>query len=186
MTDPVLRTPRLTLRPMTLDDAADLAARRSDQTTAEYQGWPTPYPLERAVALIEGMIARGGTTLGGWSQLACVRNEDGVTVGDMALHLDDAGHNGEIGYTLHPWARGKGYATEASLAVLEYGFEVWGLHRFEASIDPRNDASRRVLERLGFRHEGTLIESYWLGDTVTDDARFGLLRREWQARHARR
>ncbi len=178
----VLHTARLTLRPMTLDDAADLADRRSDPATATYQGWPIPYPLERAVALIDEMIARGGTALGGWSQLACVRNDDGAIVGDIALHLDDAGHNGEIGYTLHPWARGNGYATEASLAVLEYGFKVWGLHRFEASLDPRNEASQRVLERLGFRHEGTLIESYWLGDVVTDDARYGLLRSEWEGR----
>ncbi len=167
---------------MTIDDAADLAARRSDPETAAFQGWKAPYPLERAVALIDGLIARGGPDLGGWSQFTCVRSEDGVIVGDMALHLDEAGHNGEIGYTLHPWARGNGYATEASLAILEYGFGVWGLHRFEASLDPRNEASRRVLERLGFRHEGTLIESFWLGDVVTDDARYRLLRREWDER----
>lgn len=182
MTDPVLRTPRLNLRPMTLDDAADLAARRSDPDTAAFQGWQTPYPLDRAVALIDELVARGGPALGGWSQFACVRIDDGAIVGDMALHLDDAGHNGEIGYTLHRWARGQGYATEASLAILDYGFLTWGLHRFEASIDPRNTASRRVLEKLGFRHEGTMIESYWLGDTVTDDARFGLLRSEWEER----
>lgn len=178
----ILRTARLLLRPMTLDDAADLALRRSDRETAQFQGWPTPYPLERAVALIDEMIARGAPALGGWTQLACVRSEDGVIVGDIALFLDDAGHNGELGYTLHPWARGHGYATEASEAALDYAFTTWGLHRVEASIDPRNAASRRVLERLGFRHEGTMIESYWLGDTVTDDARYGLLRREWQAR----
>jgi len=184
MTVPVLRTPRLTLRPMTLDDAADLAERRSDPETAVYQGWKIPYPLERAVALIDEMIARGGPARGGWSQFACVRNEDGVIVGDIALFLDDAGHNGELGYTLHPWARGHGYATEASAAALDYAFTVWSLHRVEASIDPGNAASRRVLERLGFRHEGTMIESYRLGDTVTDDARYGLLRGEWQARPA--
>lgn len=182
MARPILRTPRLTVRVMTPDDAADLALRRSDRETAQFQGWPTPYPLERAVALIDEMIVRGGPSLGGWSQFACVRIDDGVIVGDVALFLDEAGHNGELGYTLHPWARGHGYATEAAGAVLDYAFSVWGLHRCEASIDPRNAASRRVLERLGFRHEGTMIESYWLGETVTDDARYGILRREWQAR----
>ena len=136
MAPPILRTARLTLRPMTLDDAADLALRRSDRETAPFQGWPVPYPLERAVALIDEMIARGGPALGGWSQFACVRHEDGVIVGDVALYLDDEGHNGEIGYTLHSWARGHGYATEASAAVLDYAFTVWNLHRFAASIDP--------------------------------------------------
>lgn len=177
-----LRTKRLQLRAMELTDAADLAARRSDPGTAQFQGWAVPYPLERAVALIDEMIALGEPTRGAWYQFAVERLSDGVVLGDLALRLDDDGHTGELGFTLHPWARGAGYATEASVAVLDYGFDTWGLHRFEASIDPRNTASRRVLERLGFRHEGTFVESYWLGDTVTDDARFGLLRREWAGR----
>ena len=186
MPGPILRTARLTVRPMTLADADDLASRRSDPETAHFQGWEVPYPLESAVELIEEMIARGAPALGGWTQFACARHEDGVIVGDVALHLDEEGHNGEIGFTLHIWARGQGYATEAAAAILNYGFTVWDLHRCEASIDPRNAASRRVLEHLGFRHEGTMIESYWQGETVMDDARYALLRREWEARPLRR
>jgi aminoglycoside 6'-N-acetyltransferase len=165
---------------MRVEDAADLAERRSDPETAEYQAWIPPYPVERAVELIEELIALGAPTTGEWFQFALERQADGVVVGDVALRLDGDGRNGEIGFTLHRWARGHGYATEASIAVLEYGFTELNLHRFEASIDPRNTASAKVLDRLGFRLEGTLIESYWLGDVVTDDARYGLLRREWQ------
>lgn len=174
-----LATPRLALRPMRLEDAADLAERRSDPETAAFQAWTPPYPLERAMALIEGLVALGEPTTGEWFQFAVERRADGVVVGDVALRLDGDGHNGEIGFTLNPWARGNGYATEAAQAVLQYGFVERRLHRFEASLDPRNVASAKVLERLGFRLEGTLIESYWLGDVVTDDARYGLLRSEW-------
>jgi len=181
MSNPVLTTERLSLRAMTVDDAADLAQRRSDPTTAAYQSWTAPYPLERAVALIDEMVARGGPALGEWTQFACERRDDGVIVGDVALRLDADGRNAEVGFTLHPWARGKGYAREAASAVLDYGFTEWDLHRFEASIDPRNSASERVLTALGFRHEGTLVEAYWVGDVVTDDARYGLLKREWQS-----
>lgn len=166
---------------MTPDDAEDLAVRRSDPSTAEFQAWETPYPLERAVAMIDQLVELGEPTLGHWFQFAIERLADGVVVGDVALRLDADGHNAEIGFTLHPWACGHGYATEASAAVIAHAFAEWPLHRFEASVDPRNAASVRVLERLGFRHEGTSIESYWLGDSVTDDARFGLLRREWDA-----
>ena len=56
-----------------------------------------------------------------------------------------------------------------------------GVHRVEASTDPRNVASNRVLERLGFTREGVKRESYWLGDDVSDDAMWGLLAREWRA-----
>lgn len=184
MSGPMLTTERLALRPMRLDDAADLAERRSDPETAAFQAWVAPYPLERAVAMIAKMVELGEPTKGEWFQLAIERTDDAVVVGDLALRLDDDGHNGEIGFTLHTWARRQGYATEASAALIDYGFRVWNLHRFEASLDPRNAASARVLERLGFRHEGTAIESYWMGDIVTDDARYGLLRREWEAKQA--
>jgi len=179
MPSPRLHTPRLTLRPLRLDDAADLADRRSDPETADFQAWILPYSLERAVTIIDEMNARGGPQTGEWFQFALERDADGIVVGDVALRLDADGHNGEVGYTLHPWARGHGYATEASVAVIDYGFAQWNLHRFEAMIDPRNAASAGVLARLGFRHEGTMIESFWRGDVVTDRARFGLLRHEW-------
>jgi aminoglycoside 6'-N-acetyltransferase len=169
------------VRPLTLDDAADLAERRSDPTSAQYQAWNHPYPVERAVALIEELIELGTPALDAWFAWAIERREDHRIVGDVALHLDEQGRNAQIGFTLHRWARGNGYATEASARVMEYGFSEWRVHRFEATLDPRNEASQRLLERLGFRHEGTAIESYWLGDVVSDDARYGLLRREWEA-----
>jgi len=184
MPAPTFHTERLTIRPMRLEDAADLADRRSDPETADFQAWTLPYSLERAVAIIDEMNARGEPQTGEWFQFALERTSDGVVVGDVALRLDADGHNGEVGYTLHPSARGEGYATEASVAIIEYGFTHWNLHRFEAIIDPRNAASAAVLGRLGFRHEGTSTESFWLGDVVADRARFGLLRREWEHRRA--
>ncbi len=165
---------------MSLDDAADLAERRSDRATAEFQAWTIPYPLDRATALIEGMIAQGGPQRGSWFQFAMDRRKDGVTVGDLAFRLDADGRNAELGFTLHPWARGEGFATEGGRALLAYGFTVWGVHRFEASCHPGNVASSRLLATLGFRYEGTSIESYWVGDVVSDDAHYALLRREWE------
>ncbi len=180
MAAPQLVTDRLLVRPMTLADASDLAERRSDPSTAEFQAWTCPYPLDRAVQLIEGMIAQGGPQIGCWFQFAIDRREDGVTVGDLAFRLADDGRNAELGFTLHPWARGQGFATEASRALLAYGFTDWGVHRFEASCHPGNIASSRVLATLGFRYEGTSIESYWVGDVVSDDAHYALLHREWE------
>ncbi len=97
--------------------------------------------------------------------------------------MSEDGKTAEIGYTLHAWARGNGYATEAVGRVIEYLVETRGAHRIEASTDPANVASIGVLERLGFRSEGVRREAYWKGDVVTDDAVFGLLAREWRARH---
>jgi Acetyltransferase (GNAT) domain len=71
---------------------------------------------------------------------------------------------------------------EALQAILEFGFGELDLNRIEADIDPRNGASARTLERLGFTKEGYLRERWIVGDEVSDTALYGLLRREWHSR----
>lgn len=177
-------TERLTLRPLTLDDAADLAERRSDPATAEFQAWTIPYSLERAQSLIEDVNKHPWVTPGEWHQLAVVETASGRIVGDATFFLASHGRTAEIGYTLHPWARGRGYATEAAAALIDHLVDDVGVHRLEASTHPDNAASNRVLERLGFALEGIKRESYWVGDVVTDDAMWGLLARDWASRRA--
>lgn len=179
LTGPTITTERLLIRPMIESDAADLALRRSDPEVARFQSWTTPYSREQAVELIASVIEIGRPTPGHWFQFALDRTEDGATVGDIAFHIADDGRNGEIGFTLHRWAWGNGYALEAASAIVGYAFSQLGLHRVEASVDPRNAASVRLLERLGMRHEGTSIESYWTAGVVSDDAHYAILTREW-------
>ena len=178
-------TERLRIRALELADAEDMAERRSDPTTAEYQAWEFPYSVERAQAIIEESNRVDGPTPGAWFMAAVEELESGRVVGDIAVYLHPGGHTAEIGYQLHVWARGRGYATEASAALITHLVEVTGVHRIEASIHPGNVASGRVLERLGFALEGVKRESYWVGDTVTDDAIFGLLARDWSGLRAR-
>ncbi len=179
-----LVTERLVLRPFTEDDAEDFAARRSYPETAAYQAWRVPYSVERALALIREASHHDGPVPGGWYQLDVERRADGTTVGDVAVYLHEHGHTAEIGYTLHAWARRKGYATEAAAALIDYLVHTHDVHRLEASTHPDNARSIRVLERLGFRAEGIKREAYWVEDEVSDDAMFGLLAREWRARSA--
>jgi len=71
---------------------------------------------------------------------------------------------------------------EALQALLEFGVGELDLNRIEADIDPRNSASARTLERLGFTKEGYLRERWIVGDEVSDTVIYGLLRREWKVR----
>ncbi|WP_296666702.1 GNAT family N-acetyltransferase [Demequina sp.] len=175
-----LHTERLILRPFTEADAEDFALRRSDPETAMYQAWRVPYSVDKALALIREIASHEGPRPGGWYQLDVERRADGRTVGDVALYLHEHGHTAEIGYTLHTWARRKGYATEAAAALIDYLVDVTGVHRIEAATHPDNSRSIKVLERLGFRAEGVKREAYWVEEEVSDDAIFGLLAREWR------
>ena len=74
---------------------------------------------------------------------------------------------------------------EALCTLLDYGFNVLGLHRVEADIDPRNAASARSLVRQGFKHEGTLRERWLIAGEVCDSDLYGLLARDWQAAQKR-
>ncbi len=176
-----LRTDRLVLRPFTEADAEDFAARRSDPEIAMYQAWRIPYTVEKALEVIRESEHHEGPVPAHWFQLDVQRVADGRTVGDVAVYLHEHGHTAEIGYTLHSWARRKGYATEAAAALIEYLVDVTGVHRIEAATHPDNERSIAVLTRLGFQPEGVKREAFWVEDEVSDDALFGLLAREWRA-----
>jgi RimJ/RimL family protein N-acetyltransferase len=68
---------------------------------------------------------------------------------------------------------------EALQTLLTYAFEVLELRRLEADVDPRNAASIRTLERLGFKREGFLRERWHVDGEIQDALFYGLLKREW-------
>jgi RimJ/RimL family protein N-acetyltransferase len=82
-------------------------------------------------------------------------------------------------YTIHPSYWGQGYATEAAHGLLAFGFGELRLHRIWADCDPANLASVRVLEKLGMRREGHLIENAWIKGAWEDSLIFAILDREW-------
>ena len=85
-----------------------------------------------------------------------------------------------LGYCLDEPAWGQGFATEAAGALLQWAFNTLDLNRVQSEADTRNAASGRVLEKLGFSHEGTLRENCIVAGEVSDSWVYGLLRREWK------
>src|SRR4030095_15429240 len=106
---------------------------------------------------------------------------DHAFIGNATLHhFHEASRRAEIGYApLGPFW-GQGSMHEALQALLAYAFERLDLNRLEADIDPRNAASARSLERLGFRKEGHLRERWIVNGEVSDTGFYGLLRSEWR------
>lgn len=108
---------------------------------------------------------------------------DGEPVGSIQLYpVNDAQGWANLGYWVAPDQQGNGYATEACELVVEYAFRELRLHRISAVTMAPNAASRRVLERAGFVHEGTDREATFADGEYVDDERYGLLRKEWRDR----
>jgi ribosomal-protein-alanine N-acetyltransferase len=142
-------TARLTLRPITGDDAGLLHAIWIDPAVRRYLWDDVVIPPERAAEMVEAMVAgarRNGRGL--W----LVYERDSTDAAGFAGFLPraDAGQ-GTLIYGLLPRSWRRGYATESARAVCDYGFGTLGLEKIVASVDVPNAASIRVLERLGMQ-----------------------------------
>jgi len=162
----VLQTERLLLRPLAASDAGALFAIFSDrqvtrywssaawdsQTTAEDYIAKDIKALRRGEHLRLGIEVRATTELVGMCTLYAFMNQC---------------RRAEI---------------EALLRLLDYGFAELDLHRVEADVDPRNLASVRCLDRLGFRKEGHLRERWIVDGEISDTSFYGLLHNDWRTR----
>ena len=176
-----LRTPRLTLRPYQPGDLGALHDLFGREDVCRYLMWE-PMDIEQARALLERRVRQ--TQIEAESQailLAAEDAESGRVIGEFMLSLTSAkSRQGEIGWSLHPDVQGRGLATEGAREMLRLGFEALGLHRIVAECDPRNQASLRVMERLGMRREAHFVENEflkgeWIGEIVC-----AMLETEWR------
>ena len=86
----------------------------------------------------------------------------------------------EIGYSLIPDERGKGYCTEAVLIMVDYLFLSRDVIRVQATTDVRNVGSQKVLEKAGFKKEGTIRKSIFIRGDWRDAYLYSILREEWK------
>jgi RimJ/RimL family protein N-acetyltransferase len=177
-----IRTERLILRHPEPGDVDAAFERRNLAEVARYQDWELPYTREQAERSNAKAVAMDGPTDGeGWSITVVDAAAPERILGDLYVELKWGGRTGVIGYTFHPAHWGKGYATEASQALVEHLFTVIGVRRVEASLHPDNPPSARVLEACGMIFEGLTRESFWVGDECSDDLLYGMTRTDWEA-----
>jgi [ribosomal protein S5]-alanine N-acetyltransferase len=112
--------------------------------------------------------------------VAVLLKTDDVLVGHMEFHPWFASQIYEIGWVFNGAYHGKGYATEAAMALLQYGFEALHLHRIIATALPENVASWRVMEKLGMRREAHFRKCIRRPDNGWwDEYLYALLEEEW-------
>jgi RimJ/RimL family protein N-acetyltransferase len=171
---PTLQTERLTLRALSEADVEPLYRLMQDPDVMRYVGdrrVPTLPETWRAVA---GWL--GHWTLRGYGLWAIQERKSGAVIGRAGIINPEGWPGAEVGYLLgRPWW-GRGYATEAARAAMDWGFTAIGFDRLLSLIDPDNAASIRVAERLG--------------ETLAGDAEvfgyrvlvYGIDRTEWERR----
>jgi aminoglycoside 6'-N-acetyltransferase len=152
---------RIVLRRLTTGDVRAFQAYRTDPEVGRWQGWQ-PMTGTEALAFLAEMRQAPLFVPGHWNQIGIALREDDPEapshlIGDIGLLLREGDPTrAEIGFTLSALWQGRGLATEAVSAARELAFECAGVTRLEAVTDTRNDASIRLLERLGFRRERTM------------------------------
>lgn len=175
---PIITTPRLFLRWVSEDDIDALYEVFSDPRVVRY--WSSgPLPNREASAAMQREIADGNLKDSTWKWGIALRDTN-TLIGTVTLfNLSLSNGRAEIGYAMGSAHWGKGYMNEALTALILHAFDVLDLRRLEADVDPRNTASIRTLERLGFQREGFLRERWHVCGELQDAFFYGLLRREW-------
>ncbi len=176
---PVLEGERIRLRPLRMDDAPDVFTMYSDPEVTRYWSFSAWTQPAQAEAWLAERIGWGPPSVYGW---ALADRASDRFLGTTALFsLSGPLHRAELGYSLMPSEQGRGLATEAVRTALDFGFDILGLERIEADVDPRNLPSLRTLENLGFRREGYLRQRWHVAGELQDSVLMGLLASDWQA-----
>lgn len=178
-----IRTERLVLRHVATDDL-DAMRYYADPEVCRY----LPLPALDEVGLVERVKTLAGRVAPSQPNevLGLAVVHDGTVVGDVMLRLhariDDQSPPavGEVGWVFAPAVSGRGFATEAATALITMAFGHYPLHRVFAVLDPRNERSAALCERLGMTREAHLRRDYPQPDGEWSDSMiYGLLREEW-------
>ena len=179
-----LSTARLVLRPIRAEDARSIWPHVSDPDISRYMSWDPHESIEQTNAFIAEAVERrsrgtaltwvvtdrtSGELFGLASLIAVLRTH-------RALRYDKA----ELAYWIGKPYQGRGYATEACRAIIGYAFEGLRLHKLTVAHDDLNEASKRLIETLGFRKIGIEKEHFQKHGRWIDHVLYEMLQREWR------
>lgn len=172
-----LETERLILREWRETDVDDLYAYAQNPNVGNAAGWKPHESREESLERIR--IFRRGAEV--W---AVELKEEGRVIGSIGLHADDKRANPGarmLGYVLSEDYWGRGLTPEACRALIRYGFEEMSLDLISVIHYPQNARSRRVIEKLGFRYEGTIRRAtpVYSGE-IYDDVCYSITREEFR------
>ncbi len=175
-----LTTPRLLLREFQSEDWQAVLAYQRDPRYLRFYEW-TERTEPDVRAFVQRFVDQQSDSPRLQWQWAIVLPQTHTLIGNAGIRSRAPGaREGEIGYELAPEHWGRGYATEAARAVVDYGFAQLGLHRVTGWCIAENVASAHVLEKLGMLQEGRLREQEWFKGRWWDGLLYAVLEHEWK------
>lgn len=179
---PTLLTERLILRPMCVADALDMYdyAKRAELT--KYLLWsPHPSP-EYSKTFLKFVEKRYRT--GQFYDWGLVEKQSGRMIGTCGFTSIDTDHRkGEVGYVINPDFQRRGYAPEAAAKILEFGFVELGLNRIECRFMQENEASLKVMKKLGMTFEGYMRDAMYVKGEYRTIGVCSILKEEYEKRN---
>ena len=171
-----IETKRLRLRLWEEKDAESLYAYAKNPDVGPHAGWKPHADIEESLTIIKALFLPNDV----W---AITLKESGEIIGSIGLELDKRrpGVNSrELGYALSRGHWGKGLMTEAALAVIDFGFNVYQYDVISVCTSPDNKRSQSVIKKCGFVYEGTERRAYKTYDgTIRDSKCYSILKEEW-------
>ena len=176
---PSLETERLMLRDVQTGDFEAIYAYSSNPVFYQSMGRSVPASKEKVWSDIQTILQTDKK--GSPRNWIIVLKSNGQVIGDCGFNEYRANNRrGEINYAIDPNLWNQGFATEAALGVIRFGFETMHLNRIQAICNTANKASERVIQKAGMKYEGLLRNYIQFEGKLLDMKMYSLLRNEWQ------
>ena len=143
----ILKTPRLTLRPLRESDLLTTHAYASDRATIQYMVYLPKDSLDETRTFLESVARQWESDTPEFYEFAILCGD--AHIGAISVYFEGEPDECELGWIIHRDWQGHGYATEAAEAVMQFAVETLGCRRVFACCDKRNAASARVMQKLG-------------------------------------
>jgi diamine N-acetyltransferase len=178
--EPQIQHGRVYLRPAERTDVPLFVSWMNDWRTSATLGLTAPISEAMEERWFERMLEAQGH--GNYLFVSC-RLDDDVPIGNCGLHqVDLVNGSAMLGIAIgRPEDRGKGFGTDTLRALVRFGFDSLRLERIWLDVYDRNPGARRVYERVGFVHEGTLRRAAFREGRYLDVIRMAILADEWRA-----
>lgn len=174
---------RLVLRTFAMKDLDGFFAYRNDPLVAKYQGWGTPYSMEKAKGFVESMANKESLIEDEWIQFAVALRETDELIGDIGCYVQkNDKRQARIGFSLSSNYWRMRYMSEILLPFMDFLFYDLDMHRIAADCDVENIASFRTLEKLEFRREAYFLENVLVNGVYASEYHYAILQKEWRSR----